>query len=205
MSGPQIVRPGRRALVIVTASKGEDQMTEVTGGHVLGCVDRVFDPVRRPERPLALLATSTKDRNSPSPNPGILGLGSYEPRPSWVVTHIIHPIDKTIVRSQNMIKKLVLPNWTSPLESHVDQPRRAALDGLHDLRQTVAPAVAAAERGVDQVHMIGHYHRGMQVKLAAVLFDGALENNVASCGWELPATIRGEGDEQAMIVFLIMR
>jgi len=88
--------------------------------------DRVFDPVRRPERPLAFLATSSEDRNSPSPNPGILGLGLDQPSSHWVLTNVVHSLHKTIVRSQNMIEELLLPNWASSLEGHVNLPCRAA-------------------------------------------------------------------------------
>src|SRR5271169_246398 len=141
--------------------------------------DRVFDPVGRPERPLAFLTTSSEDRNSSSPNPGILGFGFDQPGPNRVLTHVVHSVNEAVIGSQNMIEELLLPNWASTLEGHIDLSRRAAFDGLHDLRQGVTPVVVAAERGVDQMHVIWHDDGGVQIKLGAVLFDAALENNVA--------------------------
>ena len=102
-----------------------------------------------------------------------------------------------------MIEELLLPNWPSAREGHIDLSRRAAFDRFHDFGQT-APTIVAAERGVDQVHMIGHNNGGMQIKLASVFSDAAFENNVASRGREYPATVRRERDEQGVIVFLIV-
>ena len=105
------------AVLYIMVAAAETTLGDQSDGPAMTVWDRVFDPVRRPERPLALLATNSEDRNSPSPNPGILGFGLDQPRSHRVLTHVVHPIDKAIVRAQNMIEKLLLPNWSVTLEA----------------------------------------------------------------------------------------
>jgi|SRR5579862_5811611 len=71
--------------------------------------DRVSDPVRRTERPLAFLVIS-QDRNLPLAYPAVLRLPFYESRPHRILANILHPRHQTLIRSQNMIEKLLLPN-----------------------------------------------------------------------------------------------
>ena len=53
--------------------------------------------------------------------------------------------------------------------------------------------------------MIGHDNSRMKFELLTVLFQAAFENNVLGCRRKLPAVICRKGDEERMIVLLIVR
>jgi len=104
-----------------------------------------------------------------------------------------------------MVKELLLPNRAAALESQVDLPGGSTLNGFHDLGQAIAPAILAAARGIDQMHVIRHHDGSVQIEFVSVLSYTAFKNNISARSRKLPAPVRGEGDEERMIVFLIVR
>jgi len=54
------------------------------------------------------------------------------------------------------------------------------------------------------MNMVGHDHCGMQAELAAVLFQTALDHNIAGSRGKFPSVFGCEGYEKRMIVFLKM-
>jgi len=139
------------------------------------------------------------------PNPGILALAPHQPSAHWILANVIHTIDQAVVGSQHMIRKLLLPNWTRSIESYIDLPRSSAFDGLHNLRQAVAPAILPAQWRVNQMNMIRHNDGGMEIEFLCMLVQAALENNIPSERRKVPTAVGVERDEQGVIVLLEMR
>lgn len=88
-----------------------------------------------------------------------------------------------------MIEEFFLPDWTGPAEKNVDFPGRDTLDGMHDLRQAEVPSIHISKRAQQEMSMIWHEHRSMQVELV-IVFPQA------------PAVVCGESDEDGPMVFL---
>src|SRR5579864_1133128 len=54
------------------------------------------------------------------------------------------------------------------------------------------------------MYVIGHDNGCMQIETVTVLFQATCENNVSGWRGKDPAMIRGEGDEERVIVLLIV-
>ena len=77
--------------------------------------------------------------------------------------------------TDNVIETLITPDRAFTVEHLVDPAGRAALNALKDLAQLVR-----LNEPEDQMGMIGHYHRGIQVNARLIAFQNGRDNQVPS-------------------------
>jgi hypothetical protein len=108
------------------------------------------------------------DGHLPFPHPAIFTRGLDQSRPHRILEDIIGLLFQTVIRSQDMIEEFLLLDWTMPVEKLVDSPSRYSLNGMHDLRQAEVPSIQIPDRTQQEVGVIWHHDRRMQVELAPV-------------------------------------
>ena len=92
-----------------------------------------------------------------------------------------------------MIEELLLPNCSGALKQEIDLAGRSSFDRLHSLGKREIPAVFALERRVDQVHVIGHDNRRMQIEFDSVFVKATVEHDISRCWRQFPPAQGGEG------------
>ena len=100
-----------------------------------------------------------------------------------------------------MIERLLLPNWTMPVEQPVNKVSRATFDQPHNLGQTDQPSLCILTRCEKQMRVRGHHHHCVQVNRHIALPQAALENQLPCCRSEFPPPECPECYEHGTIVF----
>jgi hypothetical protein len=80
-----------------------------------------------------------------------------------------------------------------------------ALDEPHDVGQAEDPAPSFPESCKDEMHMVWHDHGCMQLNHTLVLCQAGIQHMNANVFRQEPSLLRGEGDEDWMVVLLEMR
>ena len=105
-----------------------------------------------------------------------------------------------------MIKRFRLPKSSLSVESLVDLVSRSSFDGIHYLRQRKNfHGFAIDERSEDQVNMIRHDNRHLEVELVTVVVETACKHDGPHASGKNPPPISAEGNKMLPIVDLQMR
>jgi len=99
---------------------------------------------------------------------------------------------------------MTLPAKQIPAEPlSVDDVGRGAFDGVKDFREEPDPGLGLVDQwGQDQVSMVGHDYRSVQVISETVVVEAAGKDDFPSKIGKGPAVASAEGDEVALVVAL---
>lgn len=140
------------------------------------------------------------------PKPRIVVRFSHQASPHRIVQQVLDLGIQTLRRSQNMIKRFRLPNSTLSAEGLVDLVSRRSLDGIHDLcERENFHGFVIDERSEDQVNVIRHDDRDLEVELLLVVMQAACEHDRSHSRKKSPPPISAKCDKMLRIIDLKMR
>ena len=105
-----------------------------------------------------------------------------------------------------MIKRFRLPNPPLSVEGLVDLVSRSSFDGIHDLGERENfHGLVIDQRSEDQVNVIRHDDRDLEVEPLLVVVQTACEHDGAHVSRQYPAMVSAEGHKMLCVIDLKMR
>jgi hypothetical protein len=83
-----------------------------------------------------------------------------------------------------VVEGFVLPHGAGSSAEFIDAAGRGAFDRAQDFGKRETPAISVAECGEQQMHMIRHNHRGMDLDGLASVVEAVLQGSRACFGRE---------------------
>ena len=105
-----------------------------------------------------------------------------------------------------MVEGFVLPDGCMRFSATIDPVSRSGFDCLHDLgKRHDEHTLRVHDWCEDEMDVVRHDNRSMQVVAHVVVVAAALKDNVASLGWQVGAMLSDESDEVGLVAALQMR
>jgi hypothetical protein len=140
------------------------------------------------------------------PKPRIIVRFFDQASPHRIVQQVLDLGIQTLRRSQNMIKRFRLPNPPLSVEGLVDLVSRSSFDGIHDLGERENfHGLVIDQRSEDQVNVIRHDDRDLEVEPLLVVVQTACEHDGAHVSRQYPAMVSAEGHKMLCVIDLKMR
>jgi hypothetical protein len=138
------------------------------------------------------------------PEPAIVLRLVHQPTPHWIPPYVFQLLCETLVRSQDMIKRFLLPHGTGAPKRSIHPVGRGSFYSLQNLNEAVRGAVCLTKRGQQQVHMIRHNPNSMNLSFHSLVVEAMPQDDLSD--WlgqrSVPRTKR---HKQSPIALLIVR
>src|SRR5882757_2365838 len=135
---------------------------------------------------------------------GAIARGSLATDPSEPGSAGCSGLYRVFVPNRAAHGRMTLPAKQIPAEPlSVDDVGRGAFDGVKDFREEPDPGLGLVDQwGQDQVSMVGHDYRSVQVISETVVVEATGKDDFPSKIGKGPAVASAEGDEVALVVAL---
>jgi hypothetical protein len=139
------------------------------------------------------------------PQPSIFLRSLDQPRAHRVLPNVLAFRFPTLIRSQHMIKRLLLPHRPLASQQPIHAMSRSAFQAMHDVNQTERPPASIAQRPKQQMNMIRHHDGGRQLDALSMIVQTMLQDEIASRFRQNPSPKRSKCNEQRSRSDLIVR
>jgi hypothetical protein len=140
------------------------------------------------------------------PKPWIVVPLSDQASPHRIVQQVLDLGIQTLRRSQNMVKRFRLPNSPVSVESFVDLMSRSSFHRIHDLcKRENFHGFVIYQRSEDQVNMIRHDNRNLEVELFSVVMQTAFKHDRSHVSRKNPPPISAKCYKMLRVINLKMR